>query len=105
LEVEEADGASHLPAAGSFRSARPGMMHACGHDGHTAIGLGVAEALAECNEQLDGEVRLIFQPAEEGCRGAKSIVDAGWLDGVDYFFSGHIGFKSLVLGEVVASVG
>jgi aminobenzoyl-glutamate utilization protein A len=105
LPVEESAEPYHPPAAFGFRSHDPGMMHACGHDGHTAIGLGVAEALAACRDELAGEVRLLFQPAEEGCRGAKSMVDAGWLDDAEYFFSGHIGFKSFELGEIVASTG
>jgi aminobenzoyl-glutamate utilization protein A len=50
---------------------------------------------------IKGTIRLIFQPAEEGCRGAQSIVEKGWLDDADYFLSGHIGFRSFDLGEVI----
>ncbi len=95
----------HKPAVEGFRSCHDQSMHACGHDGHTAIGLGVAKIISKHRDKLCGEVRLLFQPAEEGCRGAKSMVDAGWLDHVDYFFSGHIGLKSRKTGEVVASTG
>jgi aminobenzoyl-glutamate utilization protein A len=66
------------------------MMHACGHDGHAAIGLGVAEVLMAIKESLHGRVKLIFQPSEEGVRGAKSIVEKGHLDGVDYFIGSHL---------------
>lgn len=102
-DLSESSDMDHLPANLGFRSWHPGMMHACGHDGHAAIGLGVARALSRARDELKGEIRFIFQPAEEGCRGAKSIVDAGWLDGVDYFFGAHIGLGSRTLGEVVAS--
>ena len=64
-------------------------MHACGHDGHAVSGLGVAEVLMQIKEYLHGTVKLIFQPGEEGLRGAKSIVAAGHLDDVDYLFGSH----------------
>lgn len=87
IESEEAD---HIPAKEGFGSVNPGFMHACGHDGHAAIGLGVAKVLMEIRESLHGTVKLIFQPAEEGVRGAKAIVARGHLDGVDYFIGSHI---------------
>ena len=59
-------------------------MHACGHDGHASMGIAVCQALNERKDQLKGTIKVIFQPAEEGVRGAKSIVDNGNLDGVDY---------------------
>ena len=68
----------------------PVMMHACGHDGHATIGLGVAEVLMQIKDQLRGTVKLIFQPAEEGVRGAKSIAENGHLDDVDYLMGAHI---------------
>ena len=73
-----------------FCSQNPGVMHACGHDGHATIGLGVAKVLMSIKDQLHGTVKLIFQPAEEGVRGAKSIVDNGHLDGVDYLIGSHV---------------
>jgi aminobenzoyl-glutamate utilization protein A len=90
LGVFESDEEDHRPAAEGFASVNYGSMHACGHDGHGTIGLGVAKALMAVKEQLHGTVRLIFQPAEEGVRGAKGIVEKGHLDGVDYFLSGHL---------------
>lgn len=62
-----------------YVSTHPGVMHACGHDGHTAILLGVAKYLTE-TRNFDGTVVLIFQPAEEGGAGAKAMIDDGLLD-------------------------
>ena len=90
LGVIEAEDEEHRPAAQGFRSVNPGFMHACGHDGHATIGLGVAALLMEIREHLHGTVKLIFQPAEEGVRGAKAIVEKGHLDGVDYLIGSHI---------------
>ena len=73
-----------------FVSENKGAMHSCGHDGHATIGLGVAKVLMSIKDQLHGTVKLIFQPAEEGVRGAKSIVDNGHLDGVDYLIGSHV---------------
>ena len=84
LPIEETTG---LPWA----STAPGKMHACGHDGHTAIGLGLAHVLKQYAAQLNGVIKLIFQPAEEGTRGARAMVAAGVVDDVDYFTAIHIG--------------
>ena len=90
LGVVESSDEDHRPAQLGFASINEGSMHACGHDGHTCVGLGVAKTLMEIKDQLHGTVKLIFQPAEEGVRGAKSIVDKGHLDGVDYCIGSHI---------------
>ena len=90
LGVVESEDEDHRPAKEGFRSVNHGMMHACGHDGHAATGLGVAKVLMAIRENLHGTVKLIFQPAEEGVRGAKSIVEKGHLDNVDYFIGSHI---------------
>lgn len=63
----------------AYASCRPGLMHACGHDGHTAILLGAARYLAE-TRNFDGTVVLIFQPAEEGLGGAKAMIDDGLFE-------------------------
>lgn len=63
-----------------YRSQTPGVMHACGHDGHTAIGMGVAQVLAQRRNQLGGRVKLVFQPAEEGLGGALAMIADGVLD-------------------------
>lgn len=90
LGVLEADDETHLPHREGFASVTPGVMHACGHDGHAAVGIGTAMLLRELRGQLHGTVRLIFQPAEEGVRGASSVVAAGHLDGVDYALAAHV---------------
>lgn len=80
----------HRPFVEGFSSQNPGMMHACGHDAHAAIGLGTAEVLMRLKDQLHGTVKLIFQPGEEGAKGAWAIVAHGHLDDVDYFAGTHI---------------
>ena len=74
----------------SYSSENDGCMHACGHDGHASIGLTTAKILMELKEHLHGTLKIIFQPAEEGVRGAKSICESGFLDDVDYIFAAHI---------------
>jgi aminobenzoyl-glutamate utilization protein A len=97
----EAESIEHFPVREGFASINSGIHHNCGHDGHTAIGLGVARALSALQKTLRGTVRIIFQPAEEGLRGATAMVAAGMLDGVDYLIAGHIGVQALKLGEVI----
>lgn len=87
--VECADD-NHRPTREGFASENLGCMHACGHDGHVAIGLGVAEVLMQIKDKLHGTVKLIFQPGEEGARGAAAIVANGHLNDVDYFIGSHI---------------
>lgn len=91
LDLNEVLEDQHRPFREGFASANNGMMHACGHDGHTTIGLGLAEVLMQVRDQLSGTLKLIFQPAEEGTRGGKSMVEAGVVDDVDYFTAVHIG--------------
>lgn len=90
LGLEECPDMTHRPTREGFASRNPGMMHACGHDGHEAMGLGIAEVLAALRPQLRGTVKLLFQPGEEGARGARAMVEADHLDDVDFFIGNHI---------------
>jgi len=90
LPIHESDEENHFPAKEGFNSVNDGVMHACGHDVHTAVGLGVAEILAENKQKINGKIKLIFQPAEEGVRGAKSIVTNGVLDDVDKVIGNNV---------------
>lgn len=100
LDLEESSDCAHVPEQCGFASINHNMAHACGHDGHTAIGLGVAHYLIANKAQLCGTIKLIFQPAEEGTRGAKSMADAGVVDDVDLFMAIHIG-TGVPDGEVI----
>jgi amidohydrolase len=66
-----------------YRSQTPGIMHACGHDAHVAVGIGVATLLARHRERFGGTVKLMFQPAEEGLGGAQAMIADGVLKGPD----------------------
>jgi amidohydrolase len=83
----------------AFKSTRRGVMHACGHDVHMAIALEVARALAENRDQLPGMVRFAFQPAEECAGGARPMIDAGVLDGIDRVIGLHV-WSELPVGQV-----
>lgn len=89
----------------SYKSQNPGVMHACGHDGHTAALLGTAEVLSQFRQQLRGKVIFIFQPAEETPPGgAKFMIEEGILDGVDYVFAAHVDPK-MPLGKISVGEG
>jgi aminobenzoyl-glutamate utilization protein A len=104
-DIQEADTDDHRPFREGFSSKNPKAMHACGHDGHVTIGLGTAEILASMKEALSGKIRLIFQPGEEGVRGARAMVEAGVVNDVDYIVGGHIGFKAQHDGDLICATG
>jgi len=74
----------------SYKSVNKGVMHACGHDGHIAMLLGAAKVINDQKNKMNGTVKLIFQPAEEGLAGAKHMIDEGALDGVDEIYGIHL---------------
>ena len=75
-----------------YHSQNPGLMHSCGHDGHTAVGLQIAWLLA--NSTWQGRINLVFQPAEEGVRGGRALSKSRYLDQTDYFLAGHLGITN-----------
>ena len=82
-----------------FASQHDGVMHACGHDGHMAMLLATVCVLTQMDANLNGTVRCIFQPAEEGGAGATFMIDDGCLDGVDEIYGIHV-WNYQPLGEV-----
>jgi amidohydrolase len=88
-----------------FASRNPGAMHACGHDGHTAMLLGTAKILSGMRERINGEVRFIFQHAEElSPGGAEELVEAGVMDGVDAVIGAHL-WSQLAVGKIGVTHG
>ena len=99
LPIAEATGAE-------YASESVGVMHACGHDGHTAIGLVLAELLAARRDELRGNVKFAFQPAEERVAGAESMIREGVLrdPDVDGVIGLHL-WSRVPVGDVVAQAG
>lgn len=91
LYVPETQCINHMPRREGFASEYPGVMHACGHDCHAAIGLSLAHWIVDHAEELCGRIKLLFQPAEEGTRGARAMAESGIVDDVDILFASHIG--------------
>ena len=88
--VSESLEPGRLPVDLGFASERPGLMHSCGHDMHTATGLTLAKWVMANREALCGRIRFVFQPAEEGVRGARAMVTKGLAEGADYLWTQHI---------------
>ena len=101
LPLHEAGTDDHLPFREGFASVHDGVMHACGHDGHVAIGVELGLRLA-ADRDFAGEARLVFQPAEEGVRGALTMLAAGVTKDVSRMIGVHLGV-GLPLGTVAAS--
>ena len=87
-----------------FASEIEGKMHACGHDGHTSMLAGAAYALSGMRDRLNGTVKFVFQPAEEGGGGGKVMVDEGVADDVSSIFALHL-WPGLPFGEVATKAG
>ena len=101
LPITEADDPDHQPASEGFRSENAGYMHACGHDAHATIGVGVLDRLLESD--FSGTFKLLFQPSEEQISGGKPMADSGIVDDVDYLLALHIGLDH-PSGQVVAGI-
>lgn len=97
LEIEEKNNVE-------YKSKNSGLMHACGHDGHTASLLGAAKILKEKENELNGNIKLFFQQAEEIGQGARQFIEKGYLENVDRVFSLHLS-TGLEIGKASATVG
>ena len=87
-----------------YASTVPGLNHACGHDTHAAMLLGAAKILNEMKDEINGTVKLFFQPAEEMGIGARGMIADGCMEGVDNVFAIHIG-SGVPLGKVTSGPG
>ena len=96
----ESEDEEHTPVKEGFRS-ETGAMHACGHDAHATIGIGVLESMMESD--FGGTLKVFFQPGEEMVAGGKPVAESGHLDDVEYLLATHVGLDHPT-GEVVAGV-
>jgi aminobenzoyl-glutamate utilization protein A len=101
LPIAERSDAGHRPAREGFASANPGVMHACGHDGHIAMGLALARLIHQNRADWPGRAVILFQPAEEGGRGARAMAAAGVVDGCDVMLTWHLGGRRNITGFIV----
>lgn len=90
MPITECYEKGYRPFDNNYSSVHKDACHSCGHDGHAALGMGVAYVLSKMKDNIKGTIKLIFQPAEEGVRGAKPMVDAMVVDDVDVLFGGHL---------------
>lgn len=100
--VQESGADTHRATAEGWASKRPGLMHACGHDSHISSGLAVARWVMEHKDELNGKLKIVFQPAEEGVRGAAAVAASGIVDDCDFFLSSHIAMMAKT-GEIITS--
>lgn len=103
VPVTECTDETHVPAKEGFISKNPGFMHACGHDAHMSMGLAVAHWVMDNKDKLSGKIKILFQPAEEGVRGAAGMAASGILDDCDYFLGSHVAM-SAKSGEIATNL-
>lgn len=104
-DLVESQDMSHRPQQEGFSSLNGDGMHACGHDGHMAIGLGVVKLLVREKDRLTGKIYVLFQPAEERVRGAAALLQCTAVQTADYFLSGHIGLTASENGMLAGATG
>ncbi len=97
LPIEEANDVS-------YKSKNKGIMHACGHDGHTAMLLGAATLLSQMKDTIKGTIKFIFQPAEESAQGALMMIKGGVMEGMDVILGIHL-WADLAVGKVSVGPG
>lgn len=102
LPISESKEENHYPSRKGFESVNEGLMHACGHDAHTAMLLGGAKILKEFSNEIDGCIKLLFQPAEEIGVGAKSMISSGVLEDASTIFGMHV-FPELESGKIMVN--
>ena len=103
VPVTECTDDTHVPAKEGFISKNPGFMHACGHDAHMSMGLAVAHWVMDNKDKLSGKIKILFQTAEEGVRGAAGMAASGILDDCDYFLGSHVAM-SAKSGEIATNL-
>lgn len=101
LLIEESREGDHRPTQNGFRSEHEGLMHACGHDAHMAIGLGVIEEIL--NSDFSGTLTVFFQPAEEESGGGRAMAEGPYITGIKHLLCVHVGLDH-PSGEVVAGI-
>ncbi|SNT01535.1 amidohydrolase [Anaerovirgula multivorans] len=88
----------------SYKSTNEGIMHACGHDGHTAMLLTAAKILKDMKKDIEGSIKLFFQPAEELAQGARKMIEEGVMEGVDSVFGIHL-WSDVEVGKISIEEG
>lgn len=96
---------SDIPDVVDFPSANEGVRHICGHDVHTAIGLGIANVLSQQKEDLEGTIYFIFQPSEENYKGAKAMIDDGLLEMAEFNEIYGLHISPFPVGTVATKAG
>ena len=103
LPIMESQSDGYRPLREGFVSRYPGVMHACGHDGHAAVGALLSEGVMQLRSLFRGKIVLLFQPAEEGVRGASSLLELSFLKQADHVLGFHL-LSAIPAGLVVPAL-